>query len=107
MLSTRDMKRRARVQLHERMSDPVIYIETPASEHVGVLARLHLSFKEIGELLRGGFADRAEMTTPAVLGDEQVEDEDRERARRGEGQAEHQRLVQPTGRAGSVGAAPD
>jgi len=67
MLSTRDMKRRARVQLHERMSDPVIYIETPASEHVGVLARLHLSFKEIGELLRGGFADRAEMTPSIVF----------------------------------------
>ena len=68
----RDLKRRARTQLHERMSDVCIYLLTPISAPVGILARLHLNFSQVDELLRGGFADREEIGPQMIFLGSQV-----------------------------------
>lgn len=56
----RDLKRRARRQLHAHMSEPVWFLETADSDPVLTTVRLHFKFDRLGELLRGGFADRQE-----------------------------------------------
>ena len=68
----RDLKRRARIQLHERMSDVCIYLQTPVSAPVGILVRLHTSLSRVGELLRGGFADREEIGPQMIFLSSQV-----------------------------------
>lgn len=60
MPTFREVKRKARLQLHNRMAEPALYLATPTATPVPVTVRLHLGFAEIGELLRGGFADRHE-----------------------------------------------
>lgn len=66
MASFREVKRNARFRLHERMAEPALYLATPTDEPVGVSVRLHLSFAALGELLRGGFGEREEMT-PRII----------------------------------------
>ncbi len=69
----REMKRQARRQLHEHMSEPALYLADTSAEPVGCTVRLHLKFDEIGELLRGGFADRQELTPRILFLGEQVQ----------------------------------
>lgn len=66
MPSFRDVKRKARYHLHQRMAEPALYLATPTDEPAGVSVRLHLSFAALGELLRGGFGEREEMT-PRII----------------------------------------
>lgn len=66
MPSFREVKRNARNRLHQRMAEPALYLATPTGEPVGISVRLHLSFAALGELLRGGFAEREELT-PRII----------------------------------------
>lgn len=66
MPSFRDVKRKARYHLHQRMAEPALYLATPTDDPVGVSVRLHLSFAALGELLRGGFGEREELT-PRII----------------------------------------
>lgn len=68
----REMKRNARRQLHERMSDAALYLASPTATPVAVTVRLHLNFAEVGELLRGGFAERQEVTPSIIFMRDQV-----------------------------------
>lgn len=72
MRSFREMKRHARRQLHEHMSEQVLYLLDSKSDPVSCTVRLHLKFDELGELLRGGFAERQEITPRIVFMAEQV-----------------------------------
>lgn len=70
MATFRDIKRQARLTLHTRMGEPVLYVTdagTPAEVKTSVIARLHLNFDQIGDLLRGGFAEREELSPTVVL----------------------------------------
>jgi hypothetical protein len=72
MNNLREMKRKARIQLHDRMSDPALYLATPTATPLGVSVRLHLSFGALGELLRGGFGEREELTPRIIFMGSQV-----------------------------------
>lgn len=63
----RDMKRRARTQLHERMSEPVWFFEDEQATPVRVTVRLHFTFDQLGELLRGGFAERTQIVPKIIF----------------------------------------
>ena len=65
-MSFRDAKRRIRRQLHAHAAEPVWYLAATGSDPVAATVRLHLNMSELGELLRGGFADRAELT-PRII----------------------------------------
>ncbi len=65
-MSFRDAKRTARRRLHESLGEPVWYLAAAGEDPVAAWARLHLSFSQLGELLRGGFADRQELT-PRII----------------------------------------
>ena len=69
----REMKRQARRQLHEHLSDPVLYLAGPAAVPVGCTVRLHLKFDEVGELLRGGFSERQELSPRIIFLGAQIE----------------------------------
>lgn len=73
MASLREIKRKARTQLHALASEPALYLAEPSAVPVGVTVRLHLSFNELGELLRGGFSDRQEMTPRIIFMGSQVQ----------------------------------
>ncbi|MCQ4311696.1 hypothetical protein NAV33_07280 [Pseudomonas stutzeri] len=73
MASLREIKRKARMQLHALAAEPALYLAEPTAVPVGVTVRLHLSFNELGELLRGGFADRQEMTPRIIFMGSQVQ----------------------------------
>lgn len=73
MQTFREIKRRARTQLHERMAEPALYLASPTATPVSVTVRLHLSFAAVGELLRGGFAERQEYTPRIVFLNSQVQ----------------------------------
>lgn len=64
MTTFRQIKRQARTTLHQRLSEQVIYRFDGQTSHKDV--RLHLSFENVGELLRGGFAEMPEVT-PTVI----------------------------------------
>lgn len=64
MTTFRQLKRQARTTLHQRLSDRVIYVTDAGTSYKDV--RLHLSFENVGELLRGGFAEMPEVT-PTVI----------------------------------------
>lgn len=66
MNSYREMKRRARTQLHEHMSEPVWYFPGRDTAPLPTTVRFHLTFDRIGELLRSGFGERME-TTPKMI----------------------------------------
>lgn len=68
----REMKRKARRQLHAAMSDAALYLTSPTATPVPVTVRLHLNFAEVGELLRGGFAERQEITPSIIFMADQV-----------------------------------
>lgn len=74
MSAHREMKRRARQQLHERLAETVLYLSDREAEPVPVTVRLHMTFGEIGDLLatRVGFAERQEMTPRIVFLNAQV-----------------------------------
>lgn len=63
----REVKRRARQQLHERLADEVFYLTASNSPRLGAKVRLQLANQELGELLRGGFSDMHEATPKAVF----------------------------------------
>lgn len=65
-MSIREVKRTARRQLHERLGEPVWYLSAPGDDPVAATARLHLNFNQLGELLRGGFGERMELT-PRII----------------------------------------
>ena len=69
----REMKRQARRQLHEHLSEPALYLADTSADPVSCTVRLHLKFDEVGELLRGGFADRQELTPRILFLGEQVQ----------------------------------
>lgn len=69
----REMKRQARRQLHEHLSEPALYLAATTAEPLGCTVRLHLKFDEVGELLRGGFSDRQELTPRILFLGEQVQ----------------------------------
>lgn len=66
MTTFRQVKRKARNQLHQRLAEPALYLATPTDAPVGVSVRLHLNFAALGELLRGGFGEREELT-PRII----------------------------------------
>lgn len=77
MATFRDIKRKARLTLHERLAEPAIYVTWTDPNQTsfvmtGVLVRLHLNFSELGELLRGGFADRQELSPKIVFVESQM-----------------------------------
>jgi hypothetical protein len=67
MATFREVKRKARSQLHQRLAEPALYLTDPIASPVGITVRLHLDFSQVGELLRGGFADRQEMTPQIIF----------------------------------------
>lgn len=69
----REMKRQARRQLHAHMSEPALYLADTSADPVGCTVRLHLKFDEVGELLRGGFSERQELTPRILFLGEQVQ----------------------------------
>lgn len=72
-MNIRELKRRARRQLHDRMSEPALYLADSSAAPVGVTVRLHLSFNEVGELLRGGFSERQEIIPRIIFLGSQVQ----------------------------------
>lgn len=67
-MNHREIKRRARRQLHNRLADTVLYLTSKNDlSPTGLKVRLHIKFAEVGELLRGGFAERQEQTPQAVF----------------------------------------
>jgi len=73
MASFREVKRRARGQLHTHLAEPALYLAGATAEPVGVTVRLHFSFSESGELLRGGFSNRQEVTPRVIFLGAQVQ----------------------------------
>lgn len=77
MPTFRDIKRQARLTLHKRLGEPAIYVTATDPGQTsfvmtGVLVRLHLNFSEVGELLRGGFAEMHEMTPKVIFVESQM-----------------------------------
>ena len=73
MRAFRETKRQARRQLHEHLSEPALYLTDTSAEPQSCTVRLHLKFDELGELLRGGFAERQEIAPRIVFLSEQVQ----------------------------------
>lgn len=67
MASFRDIKRRARRQLHSHMADRVLYVPTLQGVPHPATARLHLSFDALGEMRRAGFAEQQEYNPEIVF----------------------------------------
>ncbi len=74
MSAHREMKRKARLQLHQALSEPALYLSERTAEPVLVTVRLHMTFGELGDLLatRVGFGERQEMTPRIVFLKSQV-----------------------------------
>lgn len=66
-MTFRHQKRRARLQLHHRLADPVLYLKGATADPKGVMVRLHLGFDTAGELRRAGFAETHEYDPRAVF----------------------------------------
>lgn len=69
MATFRELKRRARRQLHETLSEPALYFSRREDTPQAVTVRLHLNFSLLGDLLatRVGFGDVQEMTPRIVF----------------------------------------
>ncbi len=65
MTGIRDIKRAARSQLHEHMSEGVLYVPKDG-DPFPVTARLHTSYSALGELAKG-FAERYELEPRAIF----------------------------------------
>lgn len=67
-MTFRDEKRQARRQLHERLAEPVLFLESRTEAPVVTTCRLHISFEKLGDLanVRAGFGDRQE-TIPRII----------------------------------------
>src|SRR5690625_588432 len=63
----RDIKRKARRQLHRELADVVIYVPEPAGSPQTATVRLHLGFDALGEIRRSGFAEQQEYDPRAVF----------------------------------------
>ena len=63
----REHKRRARRELHARLAEQVIYLESPTGEARPASVRLHQRSAVAGELLRGGYAEAHEVVPKAVF----------------------------------------
>lgn len=63
----RDIKRKARRELHSRMADLVLYAPTLSGQPQAATVRLHLSFDALGEMRRQGFAEQQEYKPEAVF----------------------------------------
>lgn len=74
MSTHREIKRRARLQLHERLSETVLYLSDREAQGVPITVRLHTSFGEAGDLLatRVGFGERQELLPRIVFLNSQV-----------------------------------
>lgn len=66
-MSFRQAKRQARAQLHEHLAFPVWYFPAVPGTAEYRTIRLHTKYDPLGELLRGGFADRQEVIPKAVF----------------------------------------
>lgn len=73
MSNHREMKRMARRQLHDRLSELALYLTAPNADPQTVTVRLHLNFNPVGELLRGGFSEREEATPSVIFMADQVQ----------------------------------
>lgn len=75
MSTFREMKRIARKQLHDGMSEPALFLETRKDAPKPVTIRLHLSFQPLGDLPGGtqGFAQVDSVTPQIVFWNGQVE----------------------------------
>lgn len=65
-MSIRHLKRRSRMLLHERLSEPVWFFMSQEAEPIETTVRLHLQFDQAGALLREQFAVREE-TDPKII----------------------------------------
>lgn len=63
----RDIKRKARRQLHRELADVVIYVPEPTGTPQTATVRLHLGFDALGEIRRSGFAEQQEYDPRAVF----------------------------------------
>lgn len=66
-MSFRQAKRQARAILHDRIAFPVWYLPTVTGQPEYRTVRLHTKYDPLGELLRGGFAERQEVQPKAVF----------------------------------------
>lgn len=66
-MSARQVRRQAREAIHKELSFPVWYLASKSAEPVVRTIRLHTKIDAIGELLRGGFADRQEIIPKGVF----------------------------------------
>lgn len=73
MANFREIKRGARRQLHQQLSELALYLTGPTATPQTVTVRLHLNFDPVGELLRGGFSERQESTPSIIFLREQVQ----------------------------------
>lgn len=69
MTTFRKHKRQARVQLHQALSEPALYLPERDEDTRTVTVRLHLNFSLLGDLLatRVGFGEVQEMTPRIVF----------------------------------------
>lgn len=75
MASFRDIKRKARRDLHSVMRVPALYIATPTDDPVPVFVRVHQSFNALGDV-KGtnlSYAERQEITPRIVLMRDEVD----------------------------------
>jgi len=63
----RAIKRQARRQLHDMLSDPVWYFPAPDADPVATTVRVHLAFEVLGDLAGGGWAERQEVSPRIVF----------------------------------------
>jgi hypothetical protein len=68
MRSVRDIKKRARGDVHDRMRVAALYLETPSSFPVPCFVRVHTKFAALGDM-KGTSFDYAERldTTPKLI----------------------------------------
>lgn len=73
-MTFRDIKRRARQTIHDRLAEPALYFADQDATPVPVTVRLHLRFDALGELLTvsAGFADRQELTPRIIFMNSQI-----------------------------------
>lgn len=65
--SFRNVKRQARAIIHDTLAEVVIYIQMKEAELQTPTVRLHLTFNDIGDLRRAGFAEQIEQTPKIIF----------------------------------------
>lgn len=63
----RALKRRSRMLLHQRLSEPVWYVKAMGEEPIATTVRLHLQFDRTGALMRDQYAEREEIDPKLVF----------------------------------------